>query len=316
MKLSSIKSNPSNPRIIKDGKFKKLVESLRSFPEMMEKRPMVCVTDVDKKIYPLGGNMRFKAIQELGYKEIPDSWIIMADEWTSVVDRTVAKAMSHCIQKFARKHNKKIVLLSCHYDVLEWLVPDWLIDCNEQKFWLRENEDFFFKRRDKIEFEIREVSKDSWRYFSKYHYLSERLQGGEIYNYGLFINGKQIGYNCFANYVPAVKGKPKIFHFNRLVVHPDYNGLGIGIKFLDATCKIFLKKKQTCRILGKFSSIPTLRSLLKSENWRYLQTIRLMGKMKTGLINRNRRKGGSTGFREGGIKTYHFEWIGTKRAKI
>lgn len=82
MKLSSIKSNPSNPRIIKDGKFKKLVESLRSFPEMMEKRPMVCVTDVDKKIYPLGGNMRFKAIQELGYKEIPDSWIIMADEWT------------------------------------------------------------------------------------------------------------------------------------------------------------------------------------------------------------------------------------------
>ena len=242
--------------------------------------------------------------------------IIFIDEWTSVVDRTVAKAMSHCIQKFARKHNKKIVLLSCHYDVLEWLVPDWLIDCNEQKFWLRENEDFFFKRRDKIEFEIREVSKDSWRYFSKYHYLSERLPGGEIYNYGLFINGKQIGYNCFANYVPAVKGKPKIFHFNRLVVHPDYNGLGIGIKFLDATCKIFLKKKQTCRILGKFSSIPTLRSLLKSENWMYLQTIRLMGKMKTGLINRNRRKGGSTGFREGGIKTYHFEWIGTKRAKI
>lgn len=70
--------------------------------------------------------------------------VIFIDEWTSVVDRTVAKAMSHCIQKFARKYNKKIVLLSCHYDVLEWLIPDWMIDCNEQKFHLRKNENFFF----------------------------------------------------------------------------------------------------------------------------------------------------------------------------
>jgi len=48
----------------------------------MEKRPMVCVTDVDKKIYPLGGNMRLKAIQELGHKEIPDTWVMLADSWT------------------------------------------------------------------------------------------------------------------------------------------------------------------------------------------------------------------------------------------
>lgn len=82
MKISNIKPNPSNPRIIKDDKFKKLVQSLRDFPEMMEKRPMVCVTDVDGKIYPLGGNMRFRALQELKYTEIPDSWVQMADEWT------------------------------------------------------------------------------------------------------------------------------------------------------------------------------------------------------------------------------------------
>jgi len=48
----------------------------------MEKRPMVCVTDEDGKIYPLGGNMRLKAVQELGMKEIPDTWVLMADEWT------------------------------------------------------------------------------------------------------------------------------------------------------------------------------------------------------------------------------------------
>ena len=82
IKLSSLKANPSNPRIIKDDKFKKLVASLEQFPEMMEKRPMVCVTDVDGKIYPLGGNMRLRAIQQLGMKEIPDTWVAMADDWT------------------------------------------------------------------------------------------------------------------------------------------------------------------------------------------------------------------------------------------
>ena len=82
MKLSQIKPNPKNPRLIKDDKFQKLVESIRTFPEMMEKRKIVCVTDVDGKIYPLGGNMRLKAITELKYKDVPDNWIQMADEWT------------------------------------------------------------------------------------------------------------------------------------------------------------------------------------------------------------------------------------------
>jgi hypothetical protein len=82
MKLTALKPNPTNPRIIKDDKFKKLVKSLEGFPEMMDKRPMVCVTDVDGKLFPLGGNMRLRAIQELGMKEIPDTWVTLADDWT------------------------------------------------------------------------------------------------------------------------------------------------------------------------------------------------------------------------------------------
>lgn len=80
--ISKLKLNPTNPRIIKDDKFKKLVQSLKDFPEMMEKRPMVCVTDVDGKMFPIGGNMRLKALRELGMKEIPDSWVVLADDWT------------------------------------------------------------------------------------------------------------------------------------------------------------------------------------------------------------------------------------------
>ena len=81
IKITDLKTNPKNPRIIKDYKFKKLVKSLQEFPEMMAKRPMVCVTDVDGRMFPLGGNMRLKALQELKYKEIPDEWVMLADEW-------------------------------------------------------------------------------------------------------------------------------------------------------------------------------------------------------------------------------------------
>jgi DNA modification methylase len=67
VKISDIKSNPNNPRIIKDDKFKKLVESIKSFPEMANVRPIVVNTDM----IVLGGNMRLKAMKEAGWKEAP-----------------------------------------------------------------------------------------------------------------------------------------------------------------------------------------------------------------------------------------------------
>ncbi len=78
MKLSKIKPNPNNPRVIKDEKFKKLVNSIKEFPKMMERRPMV----IKSNSIVLGGNMRLKALKELGYKEIPDEWVKSADELT------------------------------------------------------------------------------------------------------------------------------------------------------------------------------------------------------------------------------------------
>ena len=75
IKLYKIKGNPNNPRIVKNEKFKKLVESIRGFPEMFEKRPIV----VDENLMVLGGNMRLKACQELGIKDI---WVDIATSWT------------------------------------------------------------------------------------------------------------------------------------------------------------------------------------------------------------------------------------------
>lgn len=80
--ISKFKRNPDNPRTIKKEQLEKLKRSIKSFPEMMEKRPMVCVTDEDGKIFPLGGNMRLKAIKELGFEEIKKEWVTLADDWT------------------------------------------------------------------------------------------------------------------------------------------------------------------------------------------------------------------------------------------
>ena len=71
-KISEIKLNPNNPRLIKDDKFIKLVQSIKDFPEMLDIRPIV----VNADMVILGGNMRFKACKEAGLKEVP---IIVAD---------------------------------------------------------------------------------------------------------------------------------------------------------------------------------------------------------------------------------------------
>jgi ParB-like chromosome segregation protein Spo0J len=71
MKLSKLKGNPNNPRICKDDKFKKLVKSINDFPKMLALRPIV----VDENFIVQGGNMRLKALQEIGFKDIPDEWV-------------------------------------------------------------------------------------------------------------------------------------------------------------------------------------------------------------------------------------------------
>jgi hypothetical protein len=77
--LSKLKANPTNPRVLRDDKFLKLKASIQSFPDMLNKRPIVAVTDKDGKFMVLGGNMRMRACQDLGMKEVP---VILADEWT------------------------------------------------------------------------------------------------------------------------------------------------------------------------------------------------------------------------------------------
>jgi DNA modification methylase len=76
--IKRVMPNPNNPRAIRDARFEKLKQSIIDFPEMLEKRPLVCYTE-GKNYIVLGGNMRLKALQDIGHGEVP---IMLADDWT------------------------------------------------------------------------------------------------------------------------------------------------------------------------------------------------------------------------------------------
>ena len=252
-----------------------------------------------------------RARAEIAFKMSLDDDVIVIDEFTSVVDRTIAKIISQNLYKFSQKYNKKIVLITCHNDIVEWLKPDWIIDCNDQIYIDRRSERQL-KRKEKIKFEIRELeSSQSWKSFSKYHYLSENLAGGKNYFYGLFCDGRQVGFQCFSNYVPFKNNQPKkIMHSNRTVIHPDYQGFGLGIRLVNA-CSSDMRKKGY-KIMAKFSNIAMHKSRKKDKNWKFLKTSLNTSKsmrMTGQKMNRSTKKNDSAGFKTF-IKTYHYEYKG------
>lgn len=117
MKLSDIKMNPSNPRVIKDERFEKLKKSISEFPAMLALRPLVINSDN----VVLGGNMRLKALKELGYKDIPDEWVKRADDLTDEEQRRfiIADNVGFGEHDWA--------MLATEWDVEE--LKDWGLDC-------------------------------------------------------------------------------------------------------------------------------------------------------------------------------------------
>ena len=78
MKLKDIKPNPNNPRVLRDDKFQKLKQSITEFPKMLSLRPMV----IDENNVVLGGNMRLRALQELGFTDVDDAWVKRSSDLT------------------------------------------------------------------------------------------------------------------------------------------------------------------------------------------------------------------------------------------
>lgn len=170
--------------------------------------------------------------------------VILVDEYTSVVDRDVAKAMSFALQKYIRREGKNIILASCHYDILEWLMPDWI--CSPQKGGVLEWCDYLRQGRPQIELSVSRCEAETWNFFKKHHYLTEKV--GSSNSFFLFEwNQKPVGIVATS---PLPSGTlTNAYRLSRTVVLPDYQGLGIGKSISEFICGIL--KNKGCRIFTK-----------------------------------------------------------------
>jgi len=182
------------------------------------------------------------------------------DEFTSVVDRNVAQIGSFAMQKAIRKSDKKFIAVTCHHDVQDWLLPDWIFNTDTMTFQSFEGQK---KNRPEIEFEIYETrDKSIWKMFAKHHYLSHS-HNNVARVFIAMVNNEIAGFISVFHF-PHPKSKI-IKQVHRLVILPDYQGVGIGLKLLNEIGYIYKNEKWRYTIITSAPSL--INALKKSENW-------------------------------------------------
>lgn len=164
------------------------------------------------------------------------------DEFTSVVDRNVAASCANSIRRYVdQKGLTGLVFASCHYDIIEWLRPDWIFDTNTNRMVGRGSE-----RRPEIVLEMLPCGAEAWAMFRNHHYLDGNLNKSS--RCWLFTwNDTPIG---FTSAVTLPSGTLKrAWREHRTVVLPDFQGLGLGVRISDATAEVFVR--DGCRYFSK-----------------------------------------------------------------
>jgi len=167
----------------------------------------------------LSTGQKFRCELARAMTEDEDS-VIIIDEFTSVVDRTVAQIASAAFAKAIRRSGKRAVIVSCHNDIIEWLQPDWTYEMPNCIFARR-----CLQRRPDIELEIVRSEVSRWKKYREHHYLSGDLnitaQCLEAY-----WKGQPVAFTA-ALHFPHPKTK-NIIRGHRMVCLPDFQGVGIG----------------------------------------------------------------------------------------
>lgn len=178
-----------------------------------------------RPFHVLSNGEQFRADLARRLVELPDP--IVVDEFTSVVDRQVAKIGSHAVQKHIRRAGRKFVAVTCHYDVIDWLQPDWILEPAEMKFTWRS-----VQPRPRLNGWIQRVPYALWHRFAPYHYMSKDLNKAARC-FALFIEG--VGPVAFAGMLHRPHPKvDDITGCSRLVTLPDWQGIGLAFRLIDA----------------------------------------------------------------------------------
>jgi energy-coupling factor transporter ATP-binding protein EcfA2 len=185
--------------------------------------------------------------------------IAVVDEFTSVVDRTVAKIGSSAVARAVRLLGRRLVAVTCHYDVLPWLEADWVLDMADGSLSRRR------LRRPDVELEIIRCHSSAWRFFSRHHYLSAGLHPS-----AQCFAGRMDGQPAaFVAALPFPHARAAGWREHRCVCLPDFQGLGIGNAMSEFVGSLFAA---TGRPYTSVTSHPgMIRHRARSGNWRMIR---------------------------------------------
>lgn len=208
-----------------------------------------------KPFSALSNGEQFRVMLARTLAENPE--LAVVDEFTSVVDRTIARIGSAALAKAIRGTGRQFIAVACHYDIEEWLQPDWKIEMPSGKLTWR-----LLRQRPEIDLHIRRASVSEWETFRRHHYLDHNLHKGS---------------QCF---IAEVEGIPAAFtgvlhspHANggywrehRTVCHPDFQGVGIGNAMSEYVASLFVCKGKQYRSVTTHPAM--IRHRMRSKNWR------------------------------------------------
>jgi ABC-type uncharacterized transport system YnjBCD ATPase subunit/GNAT superfamily N-acetyltransferase len=187
--------------------------------------------------------------------EAPD--LAVMDEYTSVVDRTVAQIGSAALAKVIRQRGQRFIAVTCHDDVEPWLNPDWVYRPAENVFTWR-----CLRRRPALALAIVRCQTSAWRLFAAHHYLSGNLNASAV----CFLASWQEQPVAFSAWLPFVGVGPPARREHRTVTLPDYQGAGIGNVLSVALASMW--KALGYRALSTTSHPAMMRARQKSPHWR------------------------------------------------
>ncbi|MBN1909755.1 MAG: GNAT family N-acetyltransferase [Pirellulales bacterium] len=216
--------------------------------------------------------------------------ILAFDEFTSVVDRTVAQIGSAALAKAIRsgKIGCRFVAVTCHYDVAEWLAPDWVLDMATSTFSRR------CLRRPPIRLEVFRARRAVWRLFARHHYLSGLLSTGARCYLALW-NDTPVAFCA----VVSLIGRKRHWRISRLVVLPDFQGVGIGTRLLETIAQMYRDDGHRMNITASHPAL--IAHCRRSPHWRTVR-IRKTGSRRTERFIHNYH--GSVG-----RAVVSFEWV-------
>ncbi|HEV2946691.1 MAG TPA: ABC transporter ATP-binding protein [Gemmataceae bacterium] len=184
-----------------------------------------------------------------------NSRLVVMDEYTSVVDRTVAQIGSAALARTVRRLGRKFIAVTCHEDVEDWLQPDWVYRPATNNFSWR-----FLQRRPTIQLSITRCRLEAWELFRRHHYLSTRLSPFAQAFLATW-QGRPVAFSAWIHALVKYGGRRE----HRTVTLPDYQGVGIGMAVSSFCAALYSALGQ--RATSTTSHPAFIAARLRSKDW-------------------------------------------------